>query len=316
MQPSVDAEGGACASSCVRDQTSCVSGGIATCLQGPDGCWAYGTTVACQGYRQTCSDDAGTASCACNIDPVCKSVANVCTSSATAASCAQDNYGCLYEMATATCSGSTPYCNGAGVCGACEDGTTQCHGTTLQTCSGGNWVSGAVGTQIGPHSAVTGWPKRVPFRDAPLARDGPLPLLTRRGTELEARILHLSSLVRTPIRRARRWSTRQLESVVRPIWVNRARKVRTAYLTDVLARVQDHPASSLDELLPGAWSAAAGDARAGVATDTTMAARYSVAASPASPGLEQAGLRAEADARGRAHTGSRSAWRGGTMSPE
>jgi hypothetical protein len=37
-----------------------------------------------------------------------------------------------------------------------------------------------VADQIGPHSAVTGWPKRVPFRDAPLARDGPLPLLTRR----------------------------------------------------------------------------------------------------------------------------------------
>jgi transposase len=28
------------------------------------------------------------------------------------------------------------------------------------------------------------------------------------------------------------------------------------YLTDVLARVQDHPANALDELLPGAWAAA------------------------------------------------------------
>lgn len=27
------------------------------------------------------------------------------------------------------------------------------------------------------------------------------------------------------------------------------------YLADVLARVQDHPASALDELLPGAWAA-------------------------------------------------------------
>jgi transposase len=31
------------------------------------------------------------------------------------------------------------------------------------------------------------------------------------------------------------------------------------YLTDVLARVQDHPASRLDELLPGAWIAARDD---------------------------------------------------------
>jgi hypothetical protein len=28
------------------------------------------------------------------------------------------------------------------------------------------------------------------------------------------------------------------------------------YLADVLARVQDHPAGALDELLPGAWTAA------------------------------------------------------------
>jgi hypothetical protein len=28
------------------------------------------------------------------------------------------------------------------------------------------------------------------------------------------------------------------------------------YLADVLARVQDHPARDIDELLPGAWMAA------------------------------------------------------------
>ena len=28
------------------------------------------------------------------------------------------------------------------------------------------------------------------------------------------------------------------------------------YLVDVLERVQDHPASAIDELLPGAWAAA------------------------------------------------------------
>ncbi len=28
------------------------------------------------------------------------------------------------------------------------------------------------------------------------------------------------------------------------------------YLVDVLTRVQDHPASTIDELLPGAWAAA------------------------------------------------------------
>lgn len=32
------------------------------------------------------------------------------------------------------------------------------------------------------------------------------------------------------------------------------------YLTDVLARVQDHPTSAIDELLPGAWAASRDDA--------------------------------------------------------
>ena len=31
------------------------------------------------------------------------------------------------------------------------------------------------------------------------------------------------------------------------------------YLADVLARVQDHPANAIDELLPGAWVAARRD---------------------------------------------------------
>lgn len=31
------------------------------------------------------------------------------------------------------------------------------------------------------------------------------------------------------------------------------------YLADVLARVQDHPTATIDELLPGAWAAARGD---------------------------------------------------------
>jgi transposase len=31
------------------------------------------------------------------------------------------------------------------------------------------------------------------------------------------------------------------------------------YLADVLSRVQDHPTSAIDELLPGAWAAARGE---------------------------------------------------------
>jgi hypothetical protein len=32
------------------------------------------------------------------------------------------------------------------------------------------------------------------------------------------------------------------------------------YLTDVLARVEDHPMSALDELLPGVWTDSRDDA--------------------------------------------------------
>jgi hypothetical protein len=39
--------------------------------------------------------------------------------------------------------------------------------------------------QIGPHASVTGRLKRVPFRDALLARGAPLPLLTRQSTDVE-----------------------------------------------------------------------------------------------------------------------------------
>jgi hypothetical protein len=31
------------------------------------------------------------------------------------------------------------------------------------------------------------------------------------------------------------------------------------YLTDILARVQDHPTSAIDDLLPGPWAAVRGD---------------------------------------------------------
>jgi len=59
-----------------------------------------------------------------------------------------------------------------------------------------------------------------------------------------------------PLRRRRR--ARQVPH--RPLLARRhlrvARHQPVRYLADVLARVQDHSASALDELLPGAWAAA------------------------------------------------------------
>src|SRR5580658_1692158 len=79
-----------CTRSCSQGQTTCVSGGLATCTQGSNGCWAYGSPVACGGVRQTCTGTAGSAACTCMTDPVCRSVAPSCASASAVADCAQN----------------------------------------------------------------------------------------------------------------------------------------------------------------------------------------------------------------------------------
>ncbi len=132
-----------CASSCSHGQTMCVSGGLATCTQGANGCWAYGTPVACPSTNQSCSGSPGSATCTCNPSAVCTAAANVCTNGATVANCAEDQHGCFYEASSSGCPGSAPFCNDAGVCGVCQNGTSQCSGNTPQTCTNGQWVSAA-----------------------------------------------------------------------------------------------------------------------------------------------------------------------------
>jgi formylglycine-generating enzyme required for sulfatase activity len=39
----------------------------------------------------------------------------------------------------AACGGATPFCNGAGVCGVCRDGSSQCLFNAVQTCAAGVW---------------------------------------------------------------------------------------------------------------------------------------------------------------------------------
>jgi hypothetical protein len=120
-----------CTDSCTSGQAECVSGSLATCTMGSNGCRAYGTPAACPGARQSCTGSVGSASCTCNADPVCHSVTNVCTNSSTVESCAQDQYGCFYQASTSGCSEPTPTCSA----GSCTCTATICDTTCLDTTS-------------------------------------------------------------------------------------------------------------------------------------------------------------------------------------
>jgi hypothetical protein len=143
-----------CSDSCTQGQTSCTSGGLATCMLGSNGCWAYGAPTSC-GVRQTCTGAAGSAACTCNADPVCRAVGAVCASGSTAASCAQDGQGCFYEAT------STPCTNGAcsgGVCctNSCTTGSVSCLSTSstqIQACTVGS--NGCAAPSV--TACSTGW---------------------------------------------------------------------------------------------------------------------------------------------------------------
>jgi hypothetical protein len=143
-----------CTNSCTQGQLSCVSGGLATCTLGSNGCWAYGTPVAC-GAHQSCTGTAGTAACTCIPDPVCSAVGNTCANATTLATCSSDAQNCVFESATATCSSCS-----AGVCctNSCTQGQTSCVPGGLAACSlgaNGCWAYGAPAA-CGPHQSCTG----------------------------------------------------------------------------------------------------------------------------------------------------------------
>ena len=106
-----------CTSSCTSGQTSCVSGGLATCTLGTNGCWAYGPPATCPSAYQTCTGSAGSAACTCKADAVCTTVGPACVSNSSLASCARDGYGCVYKASSSTCSNGA--CSGPSGSAAC-----------------------------------------------------------------------------------------------------------------------------------------------------------------------------------------------------
>lgn len=95
-----------CSDSCSQGQTSCVPGGLATCMLRSNGFRAYGTPVSCP-VHQSCTGAAGSAACTCNTDPVCGAPGKACANSTTVATCSQDTQGCFYQSGSSTCTNQT-----------------------------------------------------------------------------------------------------------------------------------------------------------------------------------------------------------------
>jgi hypothetical protein len=134
-----------CKSSCTQGQTSCVSGSLATCTLGGNGCWALGSNPTPCGAHQSCTGTMGSAACTCNTDPTCSAVGNACVNATTAASCKTDAQGCVYDYANTTCADGA--CSG-GVCctNTCTSGQGTCVTGGLEKCtlgSNGCWAYGS-----------------------------------------------------------------------------------------------------------------------------------------------------------------------------
>jgi hypothetical protein len=128
-----------CSNSCNQGDTACVSGELATCTLGSNGCWAYGTPAPCKSSYETCTGTAGSAQCLCNPDPICQGAASYCaSSSSTVVSCTQDSQSCWYESGTQPCTGGACFGTAGSVScctNVCAVGTEQCApGGGIETC--------------------------------------------------------------------------------------------------------------------------------------------------------------------------------------
>ncbi len=126
-----------CSDSCKQAQTVCMSGSLATCTLGSNGCWAYAAPTAC-GPHQTCAGAVGSASCSCNENSVCSAVGMTCASATSLATCSKDAENCVYASAMTSCAiggCAAGACCANGYDGACNSGcgVTQCNGSCSNT---------------------------------------------------------------------------------------------------------------------------------------------------------------------------------------
>ncbi|MEO6602110.1 MAG: hypothetical protein ABIQ16_19675 [Polyangiaceae bacterium] len=114
---------------CTPNATQCSGSDLKSC--GSNGQWGAATSC---GTHRACTGPVGTAQCACNTDPICKSVSSTCSSTMALANCAADGNGCFYQASSTACSGG---CSGSACCSGptAVCGNTCCD-TSLNYCSG------------------------------------------------------------------------------------------------------------------------------------------------------------------------------------
>jgi hypothetical protein len=147
-----------CSNTCTAGQKSCVSGELATCTLGSNGCLSYAPAVACPSVNESCTGTAGSASCACLVDPVCHTAGSTCADNNTmTATCAADAQGCIYNSGSKTCTNGA-CSNGACCTNTCTPGQKTCASTEIETCtlgSNGCYSYGSAGA-CPTHETCTG----------------------------------------------------------------------------------------------------------------------------------------------------------------
>lgn len=117
----VSGTGGGVAAVCQNGDQRCSGNGVQTCGGGQ-----WGTTNAC-GMHTACTESAGSAQCACKVDPVCGAAGVTCTDATTMTACAQDVDGCLYQTTTVACTtGTCSVAGGNPTCCMCLSGRAYC----------------------------------------------------------------------------------------------------------------------------------------------------------------------------------------------
>jgi len=137
---------------CQGTATQCDGSKLQTCVGGQ-----WGLAADCPAH-ESCVQKAGSAQCACSVDPVCRGTSDTCADPSTLATCMQDSHGCFYQVRTMpcgphqTCSGDSCACQGGAalVCNDCliwdfESGGTQNWALTSNNATGTLQLAAAAG---------------------------------------------------------------------------------------------------------------------------------------------------------------------------
>ena len=124
---------------CTQGTSACIDGGVASCVF-DGGCWTYGPSLPCGNPLQSCSTEAGTASCACEYQ--CSAGQSLCVDGGLESCVQQGDGGPCWQWGTVTaCPEAFQTCMGppgAGSCtcdNQCAPGQFECVGGSIAPCA-------------------------------------------------------------------------------------------------------------------------------------------------------------------------------------